>query len=542
MRFRRLLRDTLLLTAASFLMQAVGLGFQVYLTRRIGAAGVGLFLLTMSVNGFAATVAITGVRFAAMRVVSQELSLGRGAGARRAVGIGLLYAACFGSAAALLLGALAPRIGASLIRDVRTVPCLYRLAMSLPFLSMGTVFTGYFTAAEKVWLASLKGLLEQLVRITVSVLLLQTVAAGDVQRASMAVVTGGVAGEAVSFVAAALLFLWESAPLRRRGGVPDDLLRRLVQVGIPLGLAAWARTALNAAKNLLTPRAFARYGMGAEQAMADYGTVQGMVFPVLLFPSALIVSLAELLVPELTRLETLGERQLIARTASRAMEGTLLFAVGVASMLFSCAGPLTAALYGSTEAAFLLRLFSPLILVMYLDSITDAVLKGLGQQVYSMRINACDSLLSTALILLLVPRAGLAGYCAVIWISELFNFTASFLRLRSLTVLRISPVVLGSTLLAGAAEALLARLLLRLMGDSVPALIAASIPALLLYTTLLGLMGLLPRARRKRDYTFFAARGKMQKEGRKPTVLHERTEKPCQTHSILPPEKNWASD
>ena len=44
-----------LLTAANLLMRGVSMLFQVYLTARVGAAGVGLLQLILSVNLFAVT-------------------------------------------------------------------------------------------------------------------------------------------------------------------------------------------------------------------------------------------------------------------------------------------------------------------------------------------------------------------------------------------------------------------------------------------------------------------------------------------------------
>ena len=55
-----------LLTAANLLMRGVSMLFQVYLTARVGAAGVGLLQLILSVNLFAVTLGTSGLRVAAL--------------------------------------------------------------------------------------------------------------------------------------------------------------------------------------------------------------------------------------------------------------------------------------------------------------------------------------------------------------------------------------------------------------------------------------------------------------------------------------------
>ena len=58
---------------------------------------------------------------------------------------------------------------------------------------------------------------------------------------------------------------------------------------------------------------------------------------------------------------------------------------------------------------------------MYVDAAVDSMLKGMGEQLTSMRINVADALLSVLLIRFLVPHCGISGYLFAIWFSECFN-------------------------------------------------------------------------------------------------------------------------
>ena len=79
-RGRKVLFNTALLTLTSLLMRSVGMMFQVWLSNKIGPAGIGLFQLIMSVSALAATFSISGIRFATTRLVSEELGRGNAAG------------------------------------------------------------------------------------------------------------------------------------------------------------------------------------------------------------------------------------------------------------------------------------------------------------------------------------------------------------------------------------------------------------------------------------------------------------------------------
>ena len=65
--------SALLLTAVNLVLRMAGTGFQVYLSRRIGAEGIGLLQLTMSVGGLAMISGIGGIRTATMYLTAEEL-------------------------------------------------------------------------------------------------------------------------------------------------------------------------------------------------------------------------------------------------------------------------------------------------------------------------------------------------------------------------------------------------------------------------------------------------------------------------------------
>ena len=63
----------MLLTIVNLLLRFAGTSFQVYLSSRIGAAGIGLLQLVMSVGSLAVVAGIAGIRTASMYLTAEEL-------------------------------------------------------------------------------------------------------------------------------------------------------------------------------------------------------------------------------------------------------------------------------------------------------------------------------------------------------------------------------------------------------------------------------------------------------------------------------------
>ena len=96
--------------------------------------------------------------------------------------------------------------------------------------------------------------------------------------------------------------------------------------------------------------------------------------------------------------------------------------------------------YNSYDAGYYISTLSFIVPIMYLDHVADSMLKGIGEQVFSMWVNISDSLLSVLLVWLLIPRLGIMGYAVVIVVMEAYNFALSIIRLRKRVSFSVSPI------------------------------------------------------------------------------------------------------
>ena len=429
LRKKRLLKNTALLTGTTLLMSLIGIAFQAWLAGRIGAAGVGLVQLVGSVTALGATFAISGIRFASTRLVAEELGAERGEGVPAAMRRCLGYAGVFGTAAGLILWFCALPIGEGWIGDGRTVLSLRLSAFSMPCISLCAAISGYFTACGRLLRPTLIHLAEQLIGILLSAWFLYRAPRGNVEACCAAVVCGRMLADLASLLMLALACredLQRHFPLRSAGRGQTE---RLLKIALPLASSAYARSGLGTAQHLLVPRGLRASGQSADQALAGYGVVHGMALPLLLFPSCLLASAAELIVPELTQEQVRRQGPRIRRAVRVFLRFSLLFSGAIAAVLFVCTRPLGLRIFHSPEAGRYIRLLAPLVPVMYMDMSVDGCLKGLGQQVWSMGINVLDSLCGLVLVWLLLPRWGLHGYLFVIVATETLNFLLSAGRL-----------------------------------------------------------------------------------------------------------------
>ena len=475
-KLQKYLLNGLILSAAAILIRTVGVGFNVYVTSKVGAEGMGLLGLTSTVYGFAITLATSGINLAVVRLVSNALPYGNeeyfdresDRHVRRIMKSALFYCLFFSVLASLLLFFGARAIGAYALGDKRTIPSLKLLAFTLVPISVSSALNGYFHAVRRVYKSVIVQICEQGAKITVVSALLVLIAPRGLEYACIAVVAGGAISEAICVTVGASLYFFDRKIHRHQkfklveskrnlskkqgdvsvfdiGGVSKGCFIKVekaskptkepsvMSIAFPVAVSAYVRSALLTIEHLAIPWGLRKSGESRECALASYGILHGMVFPLLLFPSAIIGSFSSLLVPELSSALEKNDRRRIEHIVSRVFYFALLFAIGVSGIFVCFSGELGLLIYKSKEASRYIKLLSPLIPLMYLDTAVDSMLKGLGEQLYTMRVNIADSLISVLLVVTLLPSMGIEGYVVVIFVMELFNTSLSIIKLLSIT-------------------------------------------------------------------------------------------------------------
>lgn len=428
--WRSIRKNAALLTAASLVMQTLSMLWQVWLAAHIGAAGIGLFQLVGSVAFLFVTLAVSGIRYSVTRLLAEELGQSRGGSVRAVMRRCCAYALFFGLCAALVLFLLAEPIAFLWVGDGRAAGALRAAAPSLPALALSSALSGYFTAVGRVWKTALSQFFAQLLRMGLSAALLAGCRRGDLAGVCAALTAAGTAAEIALSLALAALYSFDRRRLCPAGACGERLTPRMLRIALPLASSAYARSALNTFRQLLVPRGLRLSGFSAESALAGYGVINGMAMPVLLLPTCLPLSVAELLVPALTEMQVAGERGRVRRSVREMLAKTFLLSLLSAAVFFVFARPLGMLLYGSAEAGRFLRLLAPMVPFLYTDIITDGCLKGLGQMMASMAFNIAEAALGLFLVWALLPRWALAGYIVTLYVCEIFNFALSLLRLQ----------------------------------------------------------------------------------------------------------------
>ena len=410
------LKNAALMTGADVLLRLAGMGLRIWLANALGGEGMGLYQLVLAVYSLFVTLATAGVSVAATRLMAEELARSP-AEARGMLHRLLLAGAGLGVLALAAQFGLAGLAAKWWLGDVRAAGALRVSSLGLPWMAVSSVLRGFFIARRQVEPNVLSQLAEQTVRIGIVWAALER-------------------AEAVSTGLMALFYRKEA---RRCFGArpacrPQEPGKRLWDILWPVEGGRCLASALHTAENMLVPACLAVYlqfSGGRAEAVAQYGSLKGMALPLLTFPFGLLGSLSVLLMPEITQAHLRGQSGRLAALIDRMLRLTGYFSALAGAAFWVWGQPLAEALYGSAEAGSYLVILGPAMPLMYLESMVDGAMKGVGEQKAVFRYSMWDSCLRIAGVLLLLPRFGMKGFLFVILLSSFYTCTANTGRLLS---------------------------------------------------------------------------------------------------------------
>ncbi len=411
----------ILLTFTSLILRLIGMSFSIYISNKIGSKATGVFELVMSIYMFFVTFALSGINLACTRVVTEDIANGSNENVKATVKKCLLYSLFFGSISSLAICILAPFLSNVILHNqVSSLP-FYAISISLPFVAMSSCINGYFSAVRHVAKSAFVQILEQIIKIFSISFLISRFMPSTVDFTIISLVLGDSLSEIISFLILYFLYRLEKRKLIDYRYSPSKLSKKILSISMPVAITSYIKSGLSSLKQILIPISLEKYGLGCSDALSFYGMINGMAFPVILFPNLLIMAFSGLLIPEFSYSNAKNEKNKIKYMLTKAFKYTLIFSFIVVIILVLFSKYISKSLFNEVELSKYIIYLAPLVIFMYLDNVIDSMLKGLNKQTKVMKINIIDLLTTIFFILFLLPVGGEIGYIIILYISEILN-------------------------------------------------------------------------------------------------------------------------
>ncbi len=403
---RTLLHESAYLSLFSVGLQGMGLLLNIFLTRRLGSAAVGILTLMSSFYGLAAVLSGGSGFITVSRFMSE--AIGRGESPRRIFRYALRFCVILSVSCTVLLVLFAPRIVRMIPQTGATAVNLRLLSLTLPFAAVIACLKGRCYAFGRVYLPAIADCIEFLLRSGV----MAFCAVFCIPNGKMNLLTA-FAGSLLSGEGSTLLFLLLCRMPKERYTIRKTThFGHFLMQALPIMGNACLVSLLSSANDALVPLTLLQYGDSTEQALAQFGQFEAIILPTLFFPSVIQCCMSGLLVPELSRARAANDFARIQAHTQRVLEQTMSFSLFVVLILVQFALQIGTLLGGDAFVGHILRVMSPVVPFIYLEIILEGVLRGLGKQNFSSVNYLAEYTVRISVLLICVPLFGFYGIVA----------------------------------------------------------------------------------------------------------------------------------
>ncbi|WP_274362647.1 stage V sporulation protein B [Paenibacillus thermotolerans] len=420
------IKGTMILLAAGLINRILGFVPRITLPRVIGAEGVGLYQLGYPLLIVLLTCITGGIPLAVAKLVAAAESDRNERKVRSILHLSLM---CTLLLSLLFTGILlfgASWISRTLLNDGRVYYTILAMSPMLLIIGISSVFRGYFQGRQNMTPTAMSQTVETIVRIAAMLLFsylllpygLPFAAAG----AMFGVTVGEIGGLAVivsQYLRSRRAYhalLSKEPPSNDAARPASSLLRSLLRIAVPVTGSRLVGSGSYFLESVMTVQALAAAGVAAAVATTQYGTLQGMVIPVLLLPGVLTYALSVSLVPSLSEAAARGDMRTIHKRLHQSLRLALVTGAPFAVFMYVLAEPICYYLYNEPEVGAMLKMMAPVAVFLYFQSPLQAALQALDRPGAALLNTFYGAAIKLTLIFLLAAqqRFGIYGVVAAI--------------------------------------------------------------------------------------------------------------------------------
>lgn len=426
------LKNAIILTITSFILRFLGMVLRIYMSNNIGAEGMGLYQLILSIYVMASTFATAGVSTAVIKIISDELISGSKISVNRALKKSMIISFSFGITSTILIFILANPIGKYVLHDTRTIPALKILVLAFPFMSITSCLKGYFLATKNVSTPSNAQLFEQIVRILLIFFLLKSFSHLGITVCCVIIMISDVIAESCSCLYSFWRYFIYRKTIKTNHLIrknKERILKKFFSVAIPVAGTRYVNSFLHTIENILVPNKLRTFHSSHEKALEEFGIIKGMAIPLLFFPASFITAISTLLLPEMSEAYELHHKEKIRYLTEKTLKLTIISSILISGLFFTFSFEISEVIYKNTQVGHIIKMLAPIVPFMYIESMIMGLLQGLNQQMSSLKYIITDSIIRIILIFFLVPTKGLEGFIYIMIISNIYTSCSNLYKL-----------------------------------------------------------------------------------------------------------------
>lgn len=391
--------------------------YRIVLTRIIGAEGLGIYQICLTVFAVFLTVASSGIPVTVSRLMAKSNAVGDTRQKNAAVTAGVFLALCITVPVALILF-LGRNAFTFLFSDPRCRDIFIILLPGLVITSVYGVIRGSFWGNKQFLAYSVIELVEDAIMVAVGIALV--FGTSDPVLGARYAIIAVVISYTFSFLASLFWYF-------RSGGRfvnPKPQLKPLLSSAAPITAMRTSTSVLNSAVAILLPTILmTQCNISSSEAISLYGVAVGMAIPMLFTPNSFIGSIAVVAAPELSENYYRNDMRRVKYDVEKTLKAAICIATLLIPVFFAVGGTISEILYANELCGQILRISSFITLPMCITMMSNTLLNSMNCEKRTLVYFAVSAIVMLLCVVFLTKYLSVYSYVLGLGASQLICAT-----------------------------------------------------------------------------------------------------------------------
>ena len=375
----KFIKSTIILIISGMITKVLGMIIKIALTRTIGTEGIGLYMLVLPTFNLFIGLCNLGVPTAITKLVSE-----RRKSSKKIILPTTVLILVYNIFLIFILFIIAKFLSNNLLHNSDTYYPLISIGITLPFIAISSIFKGYFYGKERVFPCSLSNIIEQIVRLILTMFVVSYMMRYGLVIAVTSVVLINVISEGISSVVLSIFLPKEKLCISDFHN-DNNLIKEILGISIPTTLTRMIGSAVYFFEPIIITNILKYVGYSSDFITLEYGVINGYVYPLLLLPSFFTMAISSAILPVVSNSYSNENYSYTNSKIKQAVFFSLLIGIPVTLIFIFIPDIPLKLIYNTTLGLEYIPYIAPFFILHYIQAPLTSSLNGMGYSKEAMK-------------------------------------------------------------------------------------------------------------------------------------------------------------
>ena len=358
----KFIKSTIILIIGGLITKILGMVIKIALTRVIKTEGIGIYSLILPTFNLFITLCSLGLPVAISKLVSEN-KISNKKIVLPTIPIMLLFNLLL--IVTLLL--ISPLLSTYLLKNNITYFPLIAIGLTLPFICISSILKGYFFGKEQMFPVTLSNIIEQLVRLLLTLTIIPKLMNISLSIAITGVVLINIISE-FSSILLLLLFMPKNSNITTNDfKYNKHIFKDLLDISIPTTGSRLIGSITYFLEPIILTYVLTKVGYKNSFITIEYGIINGYVYPLLLLPSFFTLAISNALLPVVSNSHSNNNDKYTKYKIKQAIVLSLIIGIPCTLLFMTIPEYFLKLIYNTNEGINYIKVIAPIFILFYIQ-------------------------------------------------------------------------------------------------------------------------------------------------------------------------------